>query len=63
MGTEEAIQEFLRIWTVVYTDASLDQLMRLAKLDVSIKDLLERKGLPKNQKMSDRDQEGSCCKA
>jgi hypothetical protein len=63
MEIEEAIKEFIEIWTAVFADPGLDQAARSDKLEVAIKGLLERRGLRANQKLYNGDGEDSRCKA
>jgi hypothetical protein len=57
------MEEFINIWTGVSENASLDQTARSAKLEMTIKGLLGRKGLPGDREVYNRDGGGSSCKA
>jgi hypothetical protein len=62
MSIEEAIEEFLNIWQLVYTDATLDQATRSAKLEDLMKNLLKSKGIDESCKMCLPEEEENGCK-
>ena len=63
MGIEEAIEEFINIWNEVFADATLNPAARSAKLEIVIKDVLKRSGLPENRKLYSGEEEDNSCKA
>jgi hypothetical protein len=63
MSIEEAIEEFISVWNVVFADVTLNPAARSVKLEAAFKDLIKRKGLPENRKLYSGKEEDNNCKA